>query len=121
MALRRGCCRSGWRHCSWAAKRKAVTARGDCTTNHSLRPRLSRRKCRALDFRLEHRVLAPHQRVAILCERQPALGLELVELAAVHALPRPLMLDLYRDDLVEGAVAADHEHVVVGDGAEGLV
>jgi hypothetical protein len=28
VALHRGCCRGGWRHFSWAAKRKAVTARG---------------------------------------------------------------------------------------------
>jgi hypothetical protein len=55
-------------------KGKAITARDDCTTNNaynahtahiardtvSLRPRLSRRKCRDLDFRLEHREIAFH-------------------------------------------------------------
>jgi phage-related protein len=37
------------------------------------------------------------------------------------ALPRALLANLLGDELVEGAVAADHEDVVVGDGAEGLV
>ena len=41
--------------------------------------------------------------------------------AAVLTLPRALLANIVGDELVEGAVAADHEDVVVGDGAEGLV
>ena len=47
--------------------------------------------------------------------------LEFVDVATVHALPGALLPNMYGDGLVEGAVAADHEDVVVGDGAEGLI
>ena len=49
------------------------------------------------------------------------LGLEGLDLAAVLTLPRSLLANLLGHELVELAIAADHEDVVVGDGAEGLV
>jgi hypothetical protein len=49
------------------------------------------------------------------------LGLEALYLAAVLTLPRALPANVFGDALVEGAISADHEDVVVGDGAEGLI
>jgi hypothetical protein len=40
---------------------------------------------------------------------------------APRCLSRPLLANVFGDALVEGAVAADHEYVVVRDGAEGLI
>jgi hypothetical protein len=39
----------------------------------------------------------------------------------VRALPWALLADVFGDELVERTVAAEHEDVVVGDGAEGSV
>ena len=71
-------------------------------------------------LRLEHRELALHECVAVSSERSPVVGLELLDLTALHSLPWALMADMV-GRLVEPAVVADDEYMVVGDGAEGLV
>ena len=45
-------------------------------------------------FRLEHRELAAHECIAVSSQRQAVLWLELLDLAAVHALPGALMAHL---------------------------
>jgi hypothetical protein len=72
-------------------------------------------------LRFEHRELAPHQRIVLLIDIEEVLGVEVCELAPVLTLPGTLLPNIFWDDLVEGAVAADDEQVEVGDGAEGLV
>ncbi len=74
----------------------------------------------ALNFWLEHGELALHERVAIARVCPAVVGLELLDLAAVHSLPRALLADVIRQ-FVKSAIVADDEDVVVGDGAEGLV
>jgi hypothetical protein len=98
----------------------AIGAAAGCDIKKSARQR--RRSCSrtgafASRLRLEHRELAPHERVAVAGEC-PVVGLELLDLPAMHCLPWALMADLFGDELVEGAIAADDEDVVVGDGAE---
>jgi hypothetical protein len=43
------------------------------------------------------------------------------DIAAAHALPRPAPAHVIGQILIEAAVPADDEHVVVGDGAQRLV
>ena len=74
-----------------------------------------------LCLRLEHGGLAPHERIALLLDVDEVVGVEVGEFATMLTLPRTLPANAVGDDLVEGAVAADHEDVVVGVGAEGLV
>ncbi len=45
-------------------------------------------------LRLEYRELALHKRVAIARECAAVVSLELLDLAAVHSLPRALMADV---------------------------
>jgi hypothetical protein len=71
-------------------------------------------------LQLEHRELALHQSVAVACERQAILRLELLDLTALHALPRPFVADVIWE-VGEGFVCpADQVQVVVGEGAEGV-
>ena len=72
-------------------------------------------------LRIEHRGLTPHQHVALARERQAVLGPQLIDIATVLALPRALLPNIRRDALVEASAVAEHEHVHVGDRAEGLV
>ena len=74
-----------------------------------------------LNLRLEHGEIASHERVALLLDVEEVLCGEVRHLAPVLTLPATLLPNIFWDELVEPAVAADHEHVVVGDGAEGLV
>ena len=72
-------------------------------------------------LRLEHGGFAYHECVTLLLDVAEILCGEVRHLAPVLTLPRALLANVVGDDLVEGAVAADDEDVVVGDGAEGLV
>ena len=49
------------------------------------------------------------------------LWLQRLDVAAVLALPWALCANVIGDDFVEGAVPADYEDVIVGDGTKGLV
>jgi len=71
-------------------------------------------------LRLECRRGCSHQHITVLGEVQPILGLQLVDFPAAHALPRAAMSDVI-GEIVEAALPADDDYVVVGDGAEGLV
>ena len=82
--------------------------------NRTIRHQLSR-------LRPEHSLLAPHEGIALLLDVDEVLRGEVRHLAPVLTLPGTLLPNIFRDDLVERAVAAHHEDVVVGDGAEGLV
>ena len=71
-------------------------------------------------LRLEHRELALHECVAVASESPAVVGLEPLDLPALHSLPRALMAYMI-GQLVKPAIVADDKDVVVGDGAEGLV
>ena len=68
----------------------------------------------ALNFRLEHRHLASHERVALIFQFEPVVGLEVGNLATMLNLPRPSGAHLVWK-ITETAFATDHEDVVVGD------
>jgi hypothetical protein len=71
--------------------------------------------------RLEHRQLAPHERIALLLDVEEVLGVEVRQLASMLDLPRTTIGNVVGHARVELPVPTDDEQVVVGDGAEGLV